>query len=106
MASLKDLVALGWKSDNGFRGGYFNKGEVWLQKEFPRTDIRANPHIQSKITQLKRNYNLLAKILDRSGVGFYVHRDFKIDYSDEEWDQIAKVCDFNSLHHVIDYLGY
>ncbi|KAG6419068.1 hypothetical protein SASPL_121277 [Salvia splendens] len=36
MAALKDLVTLGWKSDNGFRGGYLTKVEEWLHKEFPR----------------------------------------------------------------------
>ena len=61
---FKELVATGWKSDNGFRGGYLKMAEEWLQKEFPRTDIKANPHIQSKLIALKKNYNLLAKILD------------------------------------------
>ncbi|KAG6429775.1 hypothetical protein SASPL_107828 [Salvia splendens] len=27
ISALKELVALGWKSDNGFRGGYLNKIE-------------------------------------------------------------------------------
>ncbi|KAG6434005.1 hypothetical protein SASPL_105624 [Salvia splendens] len=53
ISALKELVALGWKSDNG-------------------------------------NYNLLSNILDRSGVGFNVHGDFKIDCSDDQWDQIVK----------------
>ncbi|KAG6421423.1 hypothetical protein SASPL_117975 [Salvia splendens] len=73
MVAMKDLVAHGWKSDNGFRGGYLNKVEEWVQKEFPRTDLKANPHIQSKLTAVKKSYNSLAKILDRSGVGFNVH---------------------------------
>ncbi|KAG6436498.1 hypothetical protein SASPL_101399 [Salvia splendens] len=90
ISALKELVALGWKSDNGFRGGYLNKIEELMQKEFPRTDIKGNPHIQSKLTSLKRNYNLLSNILDRSGVGFNVHGDFKIDCSDDQWDQIVK----------------
>lgn len=92
MVAMKDLVARGWKADNGFRGGYLSKVEEWLRKEFPRTDLRANPHIQSKITAVKKSYNLLVKILDRSGVGFNVHGDFKIDCDDDQWDQIVKVC--------------
>ena len=82
-------MAQGWKSDNGFRGGYLSKIEEWMQTEFPRTDIKANPHIQSKLTALKKHYNLLSNILDRNGVGFNVHGDFKIDCYDDQWDQIV-----------------
>ena len=64
MVAMKDLVARGWKSDNTFRGGYLGKVEEWPQKEFPRTDLKVNPHIQSNITAVKKSYNLLAKILD------------------------------------------
>ncbi|XP_041998810.1 uncharacterized protein LOC121748487 isoform X1 [Salvia splendens] len=80
----------GWKSDNGFRGGYANKIEDWMRDEFPTTDIRANPHIQSKISTWKKNYYSLTNILDRSGAGFNLHNDFKIDCSDDQWDQIVK----------------
>ncbi|KAG6389220.1 hypothetical protein SASPL_150682 [Salvia splendens] len=103
ISALKELVATGWKSDNGFRGGYAQKIEEWLKNEFPSTDFRggygqcvalkATPHIQSKITTWKRNYYPLSKILDRSEVGFNVHNDFKIDCSDDQWDQIVRVCD-------------
>ena len=98
-------MALGWKSDNGFLGGYLNKIEECLQTEFPRTDIKANPHIQSKKTTLKRNYNLLSMILDRSGVGFNMHGDdFKIDCSDDQWNQIVKVCDSHpNFEHRFSY---
>ncbi|KAG6432783.1 hypothetical protein SASPL_104370 [Salvia splendens] len=45
LATLKELVATGWKSDN---------------------------------------------VLARSGVGFNVHNDYKIDCDEEQWDQIIK----------------
>lgn len=64
MVAMKELVARGWKSDNGFRGGYLSKVEEWMQKEFPRMDLKANPHIQSKLTAVKKCYNSLVKILD------------------------------------------
>lgn len=64
--------------------------------------MKAEPHIKSKITSWKKNYYSLAKILDRSGVGFNLHDDFKIDCSDDQWDQIVKVSDiilvFDSIH--------
>ncbi|XP_047983169.1 uncharacterized protein At2g29880-like [Salvia hispanica] len=88
IAAMKELVATGWKADNGFRGGYLNKVEEYLLHDFPTTDLRAQPHIQSKITAWKKSYNALCIILKRSGVGFNVHNDFKIDCSDEQWDHI------------------
>ncbi|XP_047950907.1 uncharacterized protein LOC125196435 isoform X2 [Salvia hispanica] len=90
ISGMKALVARGWKSDNGFRGGYANKIEEWITREIPTTDLKAEPHIKSKITSWKKNYYSLAKILDRSGVGFNLHNDFKIDCSDDQWDQIVK----------------
>lgn len=92
ISAMKDLVARGWKSDNGFRNGYASKIQSWLKAEVPTTDLKANPHIQSKITAWKRNYYSLINILDRSGVGFNLHNDFKIDCTDDQWDQIVKVC--------------
>ncbi|KAL1547695.1 hypothetical protein AAHA92_16018 [Salvia divinorum] len=40
MSTLKDLVALGWKSDNGFQSGYLGKVEEALQREFPSSDLK------------------------------------------------------------------
>lgn len=102
LSCLNDMVARGWKSDNGFRGGYAGKIENWMKNEFPTTDLMADPHVQSKLTRWKKNYYLLSKILDRSGVGFNLHNDFKIDCPDDQWDQIVKVCasflDCSQLH--------
>ncbi|KAL1549325.1 hypothetical protein AAHA92_17445 [Salvia divinorum] len=90
VAAMKELVAIGWKSDNGFRSSYLTKVEESLLHDFPTIDLRANPHIQSKITAWKLNYYALFIILERSGVGFNVHGDYKIDCNDEQWDHIIK----------------
>ncbi|KAG6408110.1 hypothetical protein SASPL_131113 [Salvia splendens] len=37
--ALKELVAQGWKSDNGFRSGYQKKLKHWLKMDFPNTDL-------------------------------------------------------------------
>ncbi|XP_047978496.1 uncharacterized protein LOC125220369 [Salvia hispanica] len=86
-----ELVAQGWKSDNGFRSGYHNKVEEALRREFPTTDIKANPHIQSKICSWKKNYSSLVTILGRSGVRFNSNNDFKIDREDDQWAQIVRI---------------
>ncbi|GER37362.1 homeodomain-like/winged-helix DNA-binding family protein [Striga asiatica] len=68
---LKDLVARGWKADNGFRSGYTTILEQYMRQQFPTTTIRADPHISSKITVWKKNYILLAPLLAQtSGVGW------------------------------------
>ncbi|KAG6415897.1 hypothetical protein SASPL_123316 [Salvia splendens] len=68
-ASMLELLARGWKSDNGFRAGYLGKIEDSLRKEFPNTDLKGTSHITSKITAWKRSYTSLTKILARSGMG-------------------------------------
>lgn len=91
LASLKELVSTGWKSDNGFRAGYIYKLEELMRIHFPRSDIRANPHIMSKLTGWKKNYCSLVYILSRSGVGFNLHGDFTVDCEPGQWEQICSV---------------
>ncbi|XP_042054260.1 uncharacterized protein LOC121799018 isoform X1 [Salvia splendens] len=88
-ATLLDLTATGWKSDNGFRAGYLSKIEDSLRAEFPNTDLKGNPHINSKIGAWKKSYGLLRSILSRTGVGWNHHGDHKFDCSDEQWGQIV-----------------
>lgn len=82
LGCLIELVVTGWKSDNGFRSGYIYKLEEMMRVHFPLTNIRANPHITSKLTGWKKNYWSLVCILGRSGVGFNL--DFTIDCDDEQ----------------------
>ncbi|KAG6416596.1 hypothetical protein SASPL_124029 [Salvia splendens] len=89
--SLLGLVASGWKSDNGFRSGYLTKVEDSLRQEFPTTDLKGTPHIQSKIGAWKKSYGLLRSILSRTGIGFNTDGDNKIDCTDEQWEQIVAV---------------
>ncbi|XP_057797372.1 uncharacterized protein LOC131013315 [Salvia miltiorrhiza] len=90
LASLKELVANGWKSNNGFQAGYLTKLEEAMRKEFPTTDLKVMPHINSKITIWKKNYNSLTKMLKPSGVGFNLTGTHMIDCNDEQWEQIVK----------------
>ncbi|KAL1540521.1 hypothetical protein AAHA92_24864 [Salvia divinorum] len=90
LSSMKELVALGWKSDNGFRGGYLGKLEEALRAQYPASCIKATPHIVSKITAWKKSYYSLQGILQRSGVGFNLNDDYKIDCDDDQWAQIVK----------------
>ncbi|KAG6406206.1 hypothetical protein SASPL_133805 [Salvia splendens] len=95
MSTMKELAAVRWKSDNGFRAGYLTRAREALRREFPKTDLCVHPHIKSKISTWKRNYYSLILILDRSGVGFNAYGNYKIDIDDEQW---AHVKDSNDKY--------
>ncbi|KAL8493967.1 hypothetical protein ACS0TY_024949 [Phlomoides rotata] len=68
---MKDLVAKGWKIENGFKLGHLLKLEAGMLKMLLGTDIRANPHITSRITIWKKFHGSLQTMLnDNSGIGF------------------------------------
>ncbi|KAG6401159.1 hypothetical protein SASPL_138005 [Salvia splendens] len=91
MYTMKDLVVHGWKSDYDFQSGYTSLVEETIKRELPNSDLKATPHVNSKLTQWKRNYNSLCKILECSGVGFNEHGDSKIDIDNDQREQIVKI---------------
>ncbi|XP_073019157.1 uncharacterized protein [Primulina eburnea] len=89
--SLNDVMTKGWKSENGFKAGYLTLLENAMQKAIPGTNIRGNPHINSKIHVWKKTYSTLVTLLSKSGVGWN-DTDNTIDVTDETWESILKVC--------------
>ncbi|KAG6426802.1 hypothetical protein SASPL_111036 [Salvia splendens] len=90
MATLKELAANGWKSDNGFHSGYLVREMEGIKREFPKTDILPHPHIYSKITTWKRNYGSLKMMLNHCGIGFNSDGTYRIECDDEQWAQFVK----------------
>ncbi|KAG6430448.1 hypothetical protein SASPL_108515 [Salvia splendens] len=90
MATLKELAANGWKSDNGFRSGYLVRAREAIKREFPNTDILPHPHIYSKITTWKRSYGSLKMMLNHSGIGFNSDGTYRIEADDEQWALFCK----------------
>ncbi|KAL0430523.1 UNVERIFIED_CONTAM: hypothetical protein Sradi_0678300 [Sesamum radiatum] len=41
--ALRTICCTGWRCENGFRAGYLNQLEALLLKQFPGSDIRAEP---------------------------------------------------------------
>lgn len=70
MVGLKGLVASAMKCDNGFRTGYLPALEQHMNSRFPGTDLKADPHILSKIHVWRRQYGSLNTMLSRSGFGW------------------------------------
>ncbi|XP_058187009.1 uncharacterized protein LOC131303954 [Rhododendron vialii] len=54
-----------WPAENGFRPGFFTHCEVELAKVLADANIKANPHINSKVRYWKQTYH---KILDITGL--------------------------------------
>ncbi|KAL0290036.1 UNVERIFIED_CONTAM: hypothetical protein Sradi_7059100 [Sesamum radiatum] len=66
---LKSLVSSGWKCDNGFRNGYLAQLEAHLKRAFPQCDLKAEPHINSKLHVWKRQYSTLCSMMAKSVLG-------------------------------------
>ncbi|KAK8574573.1 hypothetical protein V6N12_062263 [Hibiscus sabdariffa] len=66
-----------WKGDNGtFRSGYPSYIEKMLATKLPTAQIRANPHIESRVKLLKRQCNALSEMLN-IGSGFGWNKEEK-----------------------------
>ncbi|KAL8457261.1 hypothetical protein ACS0TY_035200 [Phlomoides rotata] len=90
LAALKDLVAKGQKTDNGFLTGYLNKFEDALRKAFPRCDLQATPHITSKITTWHKHYSAIVSAkLQATSVGFNT-TTCQLECTDDQWNSILK----------------
>ena len=96
--ALKDIVALGMKVDNNpFRSSYLQLLESKIIKALSGTDLRATPHIESKIKKWKKVYNSLFSLLSLSGIGWN-GTDKMLDVVKEEaWDDYVKVNIFQFL---------
>ncbi|KAL8509515.1 hypothetical protein ACS0TY_016653 [Phlomoides rotata] len=88
--ALKKIVLEGWKTENGFRVGYLNLLSTYMKQVFPNTDLKPEPHINSRITVWKRNYHSLFEILKNTGVGLDSTTKM-VEATDEQWDAFMKV---------------
>ncbi|XP_073134865.1 uncharacterized protein [Henckelia pumila] len=88
--ALKEAVIEGWKSGNGFRAGYLGFLERRMKAAFPETNLRGNPHINSKVHVWKKLYGNLVTMLSKSGVGWN-DTEKTIDASNETWESLIMV---------------
>ncbi|KAL0451547.1 UNVERIFIED_CONTAM: hypothetical protein Slati_1132800 [Sesamum latifolium] len=51
---LKSLASNGWKCDNGFQNGYLPQLEAHMNRAFPQSHIKAEPHIISQATCMEK----------------------------------------------------
>ncbi|KZV50983.1 hypothetical protein F511_15226 [Dorcoceras hygrometricum] len=99
ITSLKDVITKGWKSENGFKAGYVTLLDSAMHAALPGTDLRGNPHINSKVHVWKKTYGTLVTLLGKSGVGCN-DTDNTVEATDETWETILKAdSSFRSMRH-------
>ncbi|KAI8559893.1 hypothetical protein RHMOL_Rhmol04G0211300 [Rhododendron molle] len=86
---VNELVGDKWGAENGFKCGFFNHVEKELEKFLPRTDLKANPHIDSKVKYWKVMW---AKIVDITGLSGFEWDDVnkRIVVEKDIWDEYEK----------------
>ncbi|KAK4394008.1 hypothetical protein Sango_1871600 [Sesamum angolense] len=92
--SWRDALATditGWKCENGFRAGYLNQLEAIMCKQLPNINIRAEPHINSKIHIWKKHYGTLMGMMGKSGFGWDDSRSMITVDSQDVWDEYCKI---------------
>ncbi|KAH6771362.1 hypothetical protein C2S52_016165 [Perilla frutescens var. hirtella] len=90
IVALKEAVARGWKCDNGFKTGYLGMLEQHMLQAIPGNDLKAEPHIISKIHVWKKNYGSLSTMLSRSDFGWSEStHTIEVD-SDKIWSNYIK----------------
>ena len=79
-----------WSADNGFKPGFFSLVEKQLEKVFPESHLKVEPHIESKVKYWRQTYNKVFDILQLSGFG-WDHTNKKVEVVPTVWDEYEKV---------------
>lgn len=76
---LVDLTNCGkWKADNGtFKPGFLQQIQKMMSDKIPGCELRAQPHIDSRIKLLKKQYHAISEMLGPSASGFGWNDDIK-----------------------------
>ncbi|CAL5417530.1 unnamed protein product [Camellia sinensis] len=93
ITTMKDVIASNprWKLDNNqFRAGFYNECEKKILSAFPGTDLRASPHIDSKIKFWGKQYNALQDMLHMSGFGWNDEQKMVLVDSDDVWQNYVR----------------
>ncbi|KAL8556013.1 hypothetical protein ACS0TY_003721 [Phlomoides rotata] len=94
--AMKRIVSEGWKIENGFKTRYLNLLYTYIKQVLPNTNLKPEPHINSRITVWKKNYHSLFEILKHTGVGLDSTTTM-VDAIDDQWEVFMKK-DPNARH--------
>lgn len=74
-----------------FKGGFYKECEKKIILAFPGTDLRAYPHIESKIKIWRKTFNLVQDMRQASGFGWDDTEKMILVDSDDVWDNYVRV---------------
>ncbi|XP_062028487.1 uncharacterized protein LOC133744384 [Rosa rugosa] len=84
---LDGIIAGGQRCDSGsFKSGTLLKIENALNLLCPNSNLKASPHIESKLKKLKKDYSIIYDMMNKSGFAWNdIKKCIEVD-SNEVWD--------------------
>lgn len=91
ISALTELCQTGWKRDNNiFRSGYTTVLEKELKSKLPGCNLKASPHIESRLKTLKKHCDAITDTKDAFGIEWRSTECTLICYDDDVWDDWVK----------------
>ncbi|CAA0814098.1 Unknown protein [Striga hermonthica] len=87
IASLAELCDSGWKRKNGiFKNGYTAALERKLKLKLPGCNIKASPHIESRLKLLRRQYEAIREMQGADGIQWVEQDNMVLCRDDKVWE--------------------
>ncbi|KAI3713866.1 hypothetical protein L1987_72453 [Smallanthus sonchifolius] len=91
ISALTELCQSGWKRDNNiFRSGYTTVLEKELKSKLPGCNLKASPHIESRLKTLKKHCDAITDMIDAFGIEWRSTDCTLICYDDDVWEDWVK----------------
>jgi hypothetical protein len=92
---LDGIVAGGQRCDTGgFKSGTVREIENKLNLLCPNSNLKASPHIESKLKKLKKDYSTIYDMINKSGFAWNdIKKCIEVD-SNEVWEMYVQVNEF------------
>ncbi|KAL5757110.1 hypothetical protein ACOSQ2_021856 [Xanthoceras sorbifolium] len=96
---LEDFVANGKRCDTGnFKAGSLAQMEKALNQICPASNLKANPHLESKLKKWKKKYSTIYDMMNTNGFAWNdVKKCIEVD-SNEAWESYVKL----QLYHYLN----
>ena len=95
LSVLDDFVARGMRCENGtFKSGTLVQMEEAMSRLCPDSNLKASPHIESKLKKWKESYSIVYDLSNTSGFAWNDNRKcIEVD-SNDAWDIYVQVLIF------------
>lgn len=90
--ALHELCRAGWKTDNGvFRTGYAAALEKAMESKVPGSNLKASPHIDSRLKVFKKHCCAIADMKGAAGIRWDNEDHMVLCDNDDVWQQWVEV---------------